>query len=178
LNLARLRPTPSLLLLASAVLPLGCTHPQPAQQPATTTAPPPAVSQPALPEITFSDRCLVVAAERTPAPPSDSAICHLEGAHITQHTEESIRDGITHTQLVEVHERTYLLQNPYDYPVAFLIKQSLPPGFHPDSDPRPIATSDSIATFRVIAEPGQIVRIHVGEHGPAAPNSFPSVTMQ
>jgi hypothetical protein len=47
--------------------------------------------------------------------------------------------------------------------VAFVVNQPLPKGWRIDSDPQPIDLQGSTATFRVIAEPGQIVRLHVGE---------------
>jgi hypothetical protein len=156
-NLARLCPTSSLLLIAASILPLGCTHRPPTQQ-ATSKTPPPLTA-----EITIDDHCAILSSDRDNPTHTDNAICHLESVHVTQHTEEKIREGVTQTALVEVRERDYVLQNPYAYPVAFVVKQPIPTGFRIDSDPQPIATANSIATFHVLAEPGQIVRLHVGE---------------
>jgi hypothetical protein len=72
-------------------------------------------------------------------------------------------NGVPKQTYVSVIEREYLLQNTTDKPVAFIVDQPIPKGWHVDSDPQPINIQNSTATFRVFAEPGQIVRLHVGQ---------------
>jgi hypothetical protein len=95
---------------------------------------------------------------------NDHAICHLESVHTSHHTEEALRDGAMLRNQVTVVEQEYLLQNITSEPVTFVVEHVLPDGYTVDSDPQPVRVVDDKAFFRVHAEPGQIVRMHVGEH--------------
>jgi hypothetical protein len=118
-------------------------------------------------ELEVDHACRIVTQNlRNPARPHlhyDSGICHLESVLDSQHMATTIRNGVTKRTLVEVREREYVLQNPYPQPITFTVKQTVPKKFHIDSDPPPAELANSIATFHVTAEPGQTVRLHVGE---------------
>jgi hypothetical protein len=95
---------------------------------------------------------------------NDHAICHLESVHTSHHVEEALRDGVMLRNKVTVAEQEYLLQNVTSEPVTFVVEHVLPDDWKVDSDPQPVKLIDNKASFRVNAEPGQIVRLHVGEH--------------
>jgi hypothetical protein len=63
---------------------------------------------------------------------------------------------------VEVDEQEYVLQNVTMKPVAFVVEQPVAKGWTVDSDPQPTEMQGATAIFRVHAEPGEIVRLHVG----------------
>jgi hypothetical protein len=90
------------------------------------------------------------------------AICRLASVHTSQHVEETLQGGKQRSK-VTIAEREYLLQNVTSEPVAFVVEQPLPENWKIDSDPKPAKIVDATAFFRVSAEPGQIVRLHVGE---------------
>ena len=93
----------------------------------------------------------------------DPVICHLESVHFSSHVEETVKDGVTRSSLVTISEQEYLLQNVTVEPVIFVVEQLVPKGWEVNSDPQPTEIIGSTALFRVNAEPGQIVRLHVGE---------------
>jgi hypothetical protein len=102
----------------------------------------------------------------------DPAICHLETVLNSAHMEESIQDMELHRSRVTINEQEYVLQNISDGPVVFVVEQNVPNGWQVDSDPQPgelipasvgDSKQDKVAVFRVHAEPGQAVRLHVGE---------------
>jgi hypothetical protein len=95
---------------------------------------------------------------------NDHAICHLESVLTSHHVEESLKDGVVQRNKVTVAEQEYLLQNVTSEPVTFVIEHALPEDWKNDSDPHPVKVVDDKAFFRTNAEPGQIVRLHVGEH--------------
>jgi hypothetical protein len=96
---------------------------------------------------------------------NDHAICHLESVHTSHHVEEALRDGMMVRNKVMVVEQEYLLQNVTAEPVTFVVEHVLPDdGWKVDSDPQPVNLVDNTAFFRVHTEPGQVVRMHVGEH--------------
>lgn len=94
---------------------------------------------------------------------NDHAICHLESVHISHHVGETLRDGVMQRNKVTVREQEYLLQNVTSAPVTFVVEHDLPDDWKIDSDPQPVKIVDNKAFFRVNADPGQIVRLHVGE---------------
>jgi hypothetical protein len=94
---------------------------------------------------------------------NDHAICHLESVHTSHHVEEALRDGVRLRNKVTVVEQEYLLQNVTSAPVTFVAEHVLPDDWKVDSDPQPVKVVDNTAFFRVNAEPGQVVRLHVGE---------------
>jgi hypothetical protein len=127
-------------------------------------------SAPAIPtEIEVDQSCHIVTVDlRNPARPrprysTDRIICHIEGYHETLRWEETIANGTRKKRLVDIREREFLLQNPYPQAITFVVHQALPRRYHIDSDPPPSDVTNSVASFRVIADPGQTVRLHIGE---------------
>jgi hypothetical protein len=94
----------------------------------------------------------------------DDAICHLESVLSSHHIEEKITDGERSPFFVRVGEQEYVVQNPTDKPAVFIVRHDVPKNWTVDSDPQPSSTDGSTAVFRVNAEPGQRVRLHVGMH--------------
>jgi hypothetical protein len=94
----------------------------------------------------------------------DDAICHLESVLSSHHIEEKITDGERSRFFVRVAEQEYVVQNPTDKPTVFIVRHHVPENWTVDSDPQPSSMDGSTALFRVNAEPGQRVRLHVGMH--------------
>jgi hypothetical protein len=94
---------------------------------------------------------------------NDHVICHLESVFTSHHVEETLRDGIRLRSRVTIQEQEYLLQNVSSASVTFVVEHVLPDDWKVDSDPQPVKVVDNTAFFRVNAEPGQIVRLHMGE---------------
>jgi hypothetical protein len=121
-------------------------------------------------EIQIDDDCRVLTAVRpTPSKPDpapryrhNDIVCHIEGDHTTDVWEQRTVNGMPKKTLVIVKEREYVLQNPTDAPIAFIVSYSLPKGWSIDSDPAPFQITDKAAVFRVIAQPGEIVHLHTG----------------
>lgn len=95
---------------------------------------------------------------------NDHAICHLESVLTSRHIEEALGDGVRQRNTVTVAEQEYLLQNVTSEPVTFVVEHALSEDWKVDSDPQPVKVVDNTAFFRVNAQPGQIVRLHVGAH--------------
>jgi hypothetical protein len=148
---------------AFALLPLILAAVSAAPLPAQTAAPPAIPS-----EIDVDQSCRIVTMDlRDPAHPrpryrSDHIICSTAAAHETLRWQETILNGTTKKRLVDIYEHEFLLQNPYPQPITFLVHQAVPKRYQIDSDPQPEEVANSIATFRVQADPGQTVRLHVG----------------
>ena len=94
----------------------------------------------------------------------DDAICHLESVLSSQHIEAKIIDGQRTRFTVRVAEQEYVVQNPTDKPAVFIVRHEVPKNWIVDSDPQPCCMDGSTAVFRLNAEPGQRVRLHVGMH--------------
>lgn len=95
---------------------------------------------------------------------SDPDVCHFDGAGMQRSTHIAAKefDGIRRHTLVSIAEQTYMLQDIESEPVVFVVAQQVPEGWHVDSDPQPVQVRNNVAIFRVTAQPGQIVRLHVG----------------
>ena len=94
----------------------------------------------------------------------DDAICHLESVLSSHHDEEKITDGQRSRFNVRVAEQEYVVQNPTEKPAVFIVRHDVPENWIVDSDPQPSSVDGSTAVFRLNAEPGQRVRLHVGMH--------------
>lgn len=94
----------------------------------------------------------------------DDATCHLESVLSSQHIEEKITDGQRSRFNVRVAEQEYVVQNPTDKPTVFIVHHEVPNSWIVDSDPQPTSIDGSTAVFRLVAEPGERVRLHVGMH--------------
>jgi len=66
--------------------------------------------------------------------------------------------------LRRVGEQEYVVENPTDKPIVFTIRHDVPKDWIVDSGPEPSSVDGSTAVFRLNAEPGQRVRLHVGMH--------------
>jgi hypothetical protein len=94
---------------------------------------------------------------------TDSAVCHLESQLTSNHVKGEVVHGAVQRSVVVVKEQEYLLQDEFAQPVVFVVEQAVPEGWVVDSDPQPTKVVGHTALFRVPAQPGQIVRLHVGE---------------
>ncbi|HKW17084.1 MAG TPA: hypothetical protein VJO35_06215 [Terriglobales bacterium] len=94
----------------------------------------------------------------------DDAICHLESVLSSHHIEEKITEGERSRFFVRVAEQEYVVQNPTERPAVFIVRHEVPENWTVDSDPQPSSMDGSTAVFRLSAEPGQRVRLHVGMH--------------
>jgi hypothetical protein len=95
-------------------------------------------------------------------PFTDSAICHLETVNNSEHMEEKIVGNDLYRSRVRIAEQEFVLQNIATNPVVFVVQQGVPDGWIVDSDPQPAEIRQSTAFFPVHAQPGEIVRLHVG----------------
>jgi hypothetical protein len=93
----------------------------------------------------------------------DSAVCHLESQLTSNHVKGTVVNGAVQRSVVVVKEQEYLLQDEFPQPVVFVVEQQVPDGWTVDSDPQPTKMIGHTAVFKVAAQPGQIVRLHVGE---------------
>ncbi|SNT30450.1 hypothetical protein SAMN05421770_10766 [Granulicella rosea] len=126
---------------------------------------------PPFPEVHVDERCRIFTQDRPrgdqhyskPKFRADTSICQLNGEHHTKHWEQTVEDGVVRRTRVEVREHSFILHNGTDMPVTFVVDQSLPAGWRVDSTPQPVEVANSMATFKVVAEPGQTIRLHVGE---------------
>jgi hypothetical protein len=103
-----------------------------------------------------------VVGQEKPRLRSDPVICHLENVDTSGHMEEAIAGNAMQRNWVSITEQEYLLQNVTTAPVAFVVEQFVPQGWRVDSDPQPTQIVGPTALFRVYAQPGEIVRLHVG----------------
>ena len=92
----------------------------------------------------------------------DDVICHLESQRSSNHVEKTVVDGAPMRSSVTIEEQEYVLQDVTDEPVTFVVEQPVSQDWQVDSDPQPTNMVGNIAEFRVIAQPGQTVRLHVG----------------
>ena len=125
---------------------------------------------PILQEIRVDQNCrlLLAPAEITAAAKKarnekDPVICHLENVLHSQHVEEAIVGNELRRSRVAVDEQTFVMQNISAEPAVFVVEQPVGKGWVVDSDPPPAAMNGSAAVFRAHAQPGEIVRLHVGE---------------
>lgn len=153
----------SCLFLAAAVVFLGVAgcHRTGSQQMASNSVAP-TVPSAALKEIHVDEKCQILEGHGASLR-MDPVICHLEYVHTSKHVEETISNGMTGSSVVTISEQEYLLQNVTAEPVIFVVEQAVAEGWQVDSDPQPTEMVGSTALFRINAEPGQIVRLHVGE---------------
>jgi hypothetical protein len=123
----------------------------------------PAKDAPSAQQIYVDDHCQVLDGAsgefRT-----DTDVCHFDGigVHRSSHIAAREVDGFRQHFLVNVAEQTYMLQNIHSGPAVFVVAQQVPEGWYVDSDPQPKETKGNVAIFRVTAQPGEIVQLHVG----------------
>jgi len=95
-------------------------------------------------------------------PFSDPAICHLETVNTSNHIEEKIVGNELYRSRVYIAEQEFVLQNIADGRAEFIVQVPVNSDWVIDSDPQPVSTQGDIAIFPVYAQPGEIVRLHVG----------------
>jgi len=154
------------LLFAGMLVPASTAAPQP--QAPSRPAYDGSASPNAMKEIHIGQDCRILP-DPSQIPPGkkvrglrDPVICHLEGAHDSEHMEETIVGDQLYRNRVRIVEQEYVLQNVATGKVIFLVEKGVPEGWVVDSDPQPAEIVNSIAVFPVYADPGQIVRLHVG----------------
>jgi len=163
----------SLLLLSAVAFPgmIVCQSPGPPQPPSQSAYDPIAPMTPTtgIQEIHVNGRCRILPEKTTgvgknakPRPRVDPVICHLESVVNTRHVEKTVLGNTTLRSVVYVAEQEYLLQNVTTAPVVFVVEHPVPEGWRVDSDPQPTEMVGPLAVYRVNAQPGQIVRLHVG----------------
>jgi len=134
---------------------------------------PPRPEYPIVHEIHVDQECRLLLASASPDPgvkkaklERDPVICHLESVNNSQHMEEAIVGDELRRSRVTIEEQEFVLQNISSDRTVFVVEQPVAPGWMVDSDPRPAemvgSMKEQTAIFRVYAEPGQIVRLHVG----------------
>ena len=94
----------------------------------------------------------------------DDAICHLESVLSPHHIEEKLTDGERSRFLVRGAEQEYVVENPTDEPAVFIVRHDVPENWIVDSNTPPSSMDGSTAVYRLNADPGQRVRLHVGMH--------------
>src|SRR3954467_14426803 len=77
----------------------------------------------------------------------DDAICHLESVSSSHHFEEKITNGGRARFFVRVAEQEYVMQNPTEQPVVFIVQHHVPENWAVDSDPQPTSIDGSTALF-------------------------------
>jgi hypothetical protein len=95
-------------------------------------------------------------------PFSDPVICHLESIANSNHIEEKIVGNELYRSKVFVAEQEFVLQNIADVKAEFIVEVPINSDWVIDSDPQPVSTEGDVAVFPVYAQPGEIVRLHVG----------------
>jgi hypothetical protein len=150
------------------------------QNPPPTSAPATAKSHPA--EVHIDQNCRVLT---SPAPTAanpnlapryryNPAVCHIESQHCSDHWEKTTQNGVPKNLFVVVKERKYILRNIGASSIIFAVDQQVPKNWRIDSTPQPDQINGDIATFRLVAEPGQVVRLHVGERATEPPPAPPT----
>jgi hypothetical protein len=95
-------------------------------------------------------------------PFSDPVICHLESMANSNHIEEKIVGNELYRSRVYVAEQEFVLQNISEGEVQFIVEVPVNSDWVIDSDPQPVSTEGDVAVFPVYAQPGELVRLHVG----------------
>ncbi|RXH56559.1 hypothetical protein GRAN_3416 [Granulicella sibirica] len=120
----------------------------------------------ALEEVHITGNCHIYhlsTADGKPIYFKNANICHQESKFDTMQPEENLKNGVMTKVVYEIKESEYLLHDFTDHPVAFVLDQPLPDGWQVVSDPQPLTTDNHMAIYRVLAQPGQTVRLHTGQ---------------
>ena len=94
---------------------------------------------------------------------TDAAVCHLESKLSSNHVKGEVVNGAVQRSVVVVNEQQYLLQDEFQQPVVFVVEEPVPDGWVVNSVPLPTKMEGKVAMFRVTAQPGQVVKLHVAE---------------
>jgi hypothetical protein len=90
-------------------------------------------------------------------------VCHLESQLTSNSVKGAVVNGAVQRSVVVVKEQKYMLRDEFQEPVVFVVEQAVPDGWMVSSDPQPTKVEGKVALFRVAAQPGQVVSLHVGE---------------
>ena len=93
----------------------------------------------------------------------NAGVCHLESQLTSNSVKGAVVNGAVQRSVVVVKEQKYLLRDEFQEPVVFVVEQAVPEGWTVSSDPQPNEVEGRVALFRVAAQPGQVVSLHVGE---------------
>ena len=163
----------ALLILSSAALQ------QPTTPPPTPTGPPRPeyhTSDPVTPhfdpkEVHVDKDCRILPnpsenhTNEKATPFQDPAICHVENARTSHHDEQKTENGMIQPSTVTVSEQDFLLHNGTTEIQSFVLEQAVPREWQVDPDhpaTQVVPTrAGSIAVYRVHANPGQTLRLHV-----------------
>jgi len=94
---------------------------------------------------------------------ANPSICRLVGGRTSEHVESGVQKDVSLLKRVTVTEQEYWLRNPTAAPVTFVLEYPVAEGWEIDTDSPPMKMVGGTAIFRVMAEPGQSVRLPVGE---------------
>jgi hypothetical protein len=152
------------LMVATALVGLCGCHTAGARPGSAAMAP--TVSAAPVKEIHVDGSCRVRQDQPGAAPvyEPNSLVCRLEAVNTSEHMEQGARahKDMSTLSRVTVAEQEYLLANVTAAPVVFVVEQPVAEGWQVDSDPPPTKIVGETAIFRVSAEQGQIIRLHVG----------------
>ena len=152
------------LVLGCALAPLAAQQPRDSARPAYDGS-----DSPNAPRRIYVDQDCRILPSANPILPgkrakpfNDSNICHLESITQSSHIEEKIAGNELYRSRVHIAEQEFVLQNITDAQAEFIVEVPVDSDWVIDSDPQPVSTEGDIAVFPVYADPGQIVRLHVG----------------
>lgn len=151
-------------LIGLAALVIAASAQQPGARPAYDGADAPDVAR----QIYIDGDCRIIPDAAHPFPGRklkpfrDNGICSLETVLHSEHVEEQIKGNQLLRWAVRVNEQTFVLQNITGDHIVFVVEYRVPAGWTVDSDPQPNRYAGSTAIFPVHAQPGEIVRLHVG----------------
>jgi hypothetical protein len=94
---------------------------------------------------------------------TETGVCHLESQLTSNSVKGAVVNGAVQRSVVVVKEQKYMLRDEFQEPVVFVVEQAVPDGWMVSSDPQPNKVEGKVALFRVAAQPGQVVSLHVGE---------------
>jgi hypothetical protein len=94
---------------------------------------------------------------------ANPGVCHLESQLTSNSVKGAVVNGAVQRSVVVVKEQKYMLRDEFQEPVVFVVEQAVPDGWTVSSDPQPTKVEGKVALFRVAAQPGQVVSLHVGE---------------
>jgi hypothetical protein len=85
---------------------------------------------------------------------------HLNSTHLHHLT---VHDGIMTERNEEIREVTYVVHNAASDSRTVIVEHPVQPGWKLTSEVKPVETSSSLYRFSVATQPGETVRLHVGE---------------
>jgi hypothetical protein len=70
-------------------------------------------------------------------------------------------NGAVQRSVVVVKEQKYLLRDPFEGPVVFVVEQAVPEGWVVTSDGQAAKVEGKVAMFKVTGQAGQVVSVRV-----------------